>query len=125
MTWILLMKGAGLYFLVADYLLVGLLGWLLIDLYFRRTKQAWLEGLARTLDMGVALCPFLGLAGTVWEISGVLLEMGNGVTGTALAAPLGTALRYTFHGIVAASLCLVNGTLVGALLRRADAARSA
>jgi hypothetical protein len=118
MTWDLLLKGGGFYFVVADYLLLGLIGWLAIDLVFRRLKPGRVDALHRILDMGIALCPFLGLAGTVWEISGVLIEMGGGVTGVALAAPLGSALRYTFHGIVAASLCLVGSGLTGALQRR-------
>lgn len=118
MTWDLLLKGGGFYFVVADYLLLGLIGWLALDLIFRRLKPGRVDALHRILDMGIALCPFLGLAGTVWEISGVLIEMGGGVTGVALAAPLGSALRYTFHGIVAASLCLVGSGLTGALQRR-------
>ncbi len=118
MTWDLLLKGGGFYFVVADYLLLGLIGWLAIDLVFRRLKPGRVDALHRILDMGIARCPFRGLAGTVWEISGVLIEMGGGVTGVALAAPLGSALRYTFHGIVAASLCLVGSGLTGALQRR-------
>lgn len=118
MTWDLLLKGGGFYFVVADYLLLGLIGWLALDLIFRRMKPGRVDVIHRLLDMGIALCPFLGLAGTVWEISGVLIEMGGGVTGVALAAPLGSALRYTFHGIVAASLCLVGSGLTGALQRR-------
>lgn len=118
MTWTLLLKGGGLYFVLADYLLIGLLGWMSLDLVFRRLRTPRVDSIHRILDMGIALCPFMGLAGTVWEISGVLLEMGGGVTGTALAAPLGAALRYTFHGIVAASLCLVGSSLTGALMRR-------
>lgn len=125
MTWDLLLKGGGFYFVVADYLLLGLIGWLAIDLVFRRLKPGRVDAIHRILDMGIALCPFLGLAGTVWEISGVLIEMGGGVTGVALAAPLGSALRYTFHGIVAASLCLVGSGLTGALQRRFAAGKDA
>lgn len=119
MTWELLLKGAGIYFVGVDYLLIGLMGWLLLDVLFKRSNASRTAALHHGFELGIALFPFLGLAGTVWEISGVLLEMGNGVTGTALASPLGAALRYTFHGIVAASLCLVGLTLAGVLQRRA------
>lgn len=111
MNWELLTKGGGLYFIVADYLLIGLLGYGLIRALFKAGPPPGLAIMHRGLDLGVALFPFMGLAGTVWEISGVLLEMGGGVTGAALAAPLGQALRYTFHGIVAASICLIGATL--------------
>lgn len=116
MNWELLTKGAGAAFVAFDYVLIGVLGWLLVRLTFKKGPPKGLTGLHRALDLGVALCPFMGLAGTVWEISGTLLQMGDGVTGVALAGPLGSALRYTFHGIIAASLCLVGSTLTASWL---------
>lgn len=113
MTWDVLIKGGGLYFVVLDHLLITLLGWVLLGRLFGKPVSGQRRArLAVFLDMGIALFPFLGLAGTVWEISGALQSMGGGVTGLALAGPLGSALRFTFHGIIAASLCLVTGTVL-------------
>lgn len=119
MSWELLIKGGGLYFVVLDHLLIALLGWVLLGrLFGKPVTGLWRARLASFLDMGIALFPFLGLAGTVWEISGALQSMGGGVTGLALAGPLGSALRFTFHGIIAASLCLVVGTLLQGVARK-------
>lgn len=128
--WIALLDGGARYFVVAH---IGVLVFAVlkgIDLWASRNARRWLKGpmypedlahdaisqevsmveLSRgvwVFGLGAGLFPFVGLAATVFEVGQALGTLGAGLRPEALSVPLGQALRFTFHGITGAAMCLV------------------
>lgn len=128
MDGLYLIEGSAIYMLASHLLLLCVGGWKFFDLFHPASAARWgappypeqfagdelaqSEALAR-LERGVwlfgfaaASFPFIGLAGTVYEVSDALGRLGAGLQVEQLSIPLGKAIRFTFHGIIGAVLAL-------------------